>query len=181
MMQQNQRAPKLQMSFIVKKHIGCRLPQMALVRILLWKQWCSRPCFPLSDLRYREIDRYLWKRCSMSAVFENRPAVGVEGPEKQGYGKSSPARKKVLSFSAVRQTDIQIYLSIALLPQVVGRINKWLPNTYLLENVPNLTSKKNSKFFKKLLRKPLVLNMVMVSMGKFKQSFRRHLIKFRAY
>ena len=31
MMQQNQRAPKLQMSFIVKKHIGCGLPQMALV------------------------------------------------------------------------------------------------------------------------------------------------------
>ena len=31
MMQQNQRAPKLQMSFIVEKHIGCGLPQMALV------------------------------------------------------------------------------------------------------------------------------------------------------
>ena len=48
-----------------------------------------------------------------------------------------------------------------LLPQVVGRINKWLPNTYLLENVPALNSKKNRKFFRKLIRKPLVLNMSM--------------------
>ena len=40
----------------------------------------------------------------MSAVFENRPEVGVEGPEKQGFGKSSPARKKSVKLQC-GQTD----------------------------------------------------------------------------
>ena len=42
--------------------------------------------------------------------------------------------------------------------KVVTRIRRWLPDTFILENVSGLTHRKNAKFFKKLLARLLSCN-----------------------
>lgn len=44
---------------------------------------------------------------------------------------------------------------LRLMSKVVRRINRWLPQTFLLENVIGLLAKKNKKFFNRLLRQCL--------------------------
>lgn len=49
--------------------------------------------------------------------------------------------------------------------EVVNRINNWLPDTFILENVITLLSKKNRKFFNQLIRKRLDNKFLLFFLG----------------
>ena len=171
MMRQNQRAPKLQLS-LMTKHIN--------IRVATTTHGIS-PCCGNNDDPDPVLQCVIWGIEKLIDIFgSGMPCqpfskigsqLGSKDPRSRVAERAPQLEEKLLSFSTV--TQIEFCLSMGLLPQVVGRINRWLPNTYILENVPALASQKNRKFFQKLLRKPLVLNMAMVSVGDLNKSVRR--------
>lgn len=56
---------------------------------------------------------------------------------------------------SLRKIVYQSMASTGVLAEAVKRINEWLPDTWMLENVKSLANKKHKKIFDQLLKKPL--------------------------